>query len=117
MKSPAHSYRIKLLSEAFPGSKFIHLYRDPITVFLSSVHMFSVVREQVGLTRPDNSRLEKQIIDSMFLCYERIWDDQPMLTHDQYHELRFEDLEKQPIDELRKCYEKVIACVGPYRFI
>jgi hypothetical protein len=107
LKSPAHSFRIKLLTEIFPGAKFLHLYRDPITVFLSSVRMFSIVREQVGLTVPDNSRLEEKVIDDMLLCYRRIWEDKAKLAENQFYEMRFEDLEMNPIEELRKAYEKL----------
>jgi len=107
LKSPAHTYRIRLLVEALPGAKFIHIYRDPVTVFVSALHMFTIIRSQVGLTRADNSRLEQRIIDDMLLCYRRVWEDRAILAPDQFHEVRFEDLEKQPITELEKIYRKL----------
>lgn len=107
LKSPAHSYRIKLLLEAFPDAQFIHIYRDPITVFLSAVHMFTIIRKQVGWTKPNNSNLEQRIIEDMLLCYQHIREDQALLAQDQFHEIRFENLERNPLLELEKTYKKL----------
>lgn len=107
LKSPTHSYRIKLLAETFPGAKFIHIYRDPIAVFFSAVHTFKIQREFMGLTTPDNSRLEQEVVQDMLLCHRRIQEGKEQLPSEQFHEIRFEDLERQPIVELEKTYDKL----------
>src|SRR6185503_18547298 len=38
VKSPGHTGRIKLLLEMFPDARFVHIHRDPYTVFQSTVH-------------------------------------------------------------------------------
>ncbi len=107
LKSPAHSYRIKLLAETFPGAKFIHIHRDPIAVFFSAVHTFKIQREFMRLTTPDNSRLEREVVQDMLLCHRRIQEEKEPLPPEQFHEIRFEDLERRPIVELEKTYEKL----------
>jgi hypothetical protein len=104
LKSPAHTYRVGLLAEIFPGAKFIHIYRDPVRVFLSSVHAFSVIRRMIGLTKPDDSGLEEQVLESMLLCYQRWREDRQRLAADQFFEVRFEDLEREPLKELERVY-------------
>ena len=39
LKSPPHTCRIKLLLELFPDARFLHIHRDPYTVFQSTKHM------------------------------------------------------------------------------
>lgn len=104
LKSPTHTYRIKLLARIFPGAKFIHLVRDPITVYLSAIHTFKIQRRLIGLKKPDNSLLELEVIKDMLLCYCNIREIKESLTPDEFCEIRFEDLEKQPITEIEKIY-------------
>jgi len=107
LKSPAHSYRIKLLAETFPGAKFIHIHRDPIAVFFSAVHTFKIQRDLMGLTAPDNTRLEREVVQDMLLCHRRIQEGREPLPPEQFHEIRFEILERKPIAELEKTYDKL----------
>ena len=36
MKSPPHTGRIEVLARLFPGAKFIHIVRDPYSIFPST---------------------------------------------------------------------------------
>jgi len=104
LKSPAHSYRIRLLIQAFPGAKFIHIHRNPVDVFFSAVRTFTIQKNTFGLTKPDNSKLEQQVIEDMLLCYKRIQEDKRLLAPNQFLEIRFENLEQHPLIELEKVY-------------
>ena len=104
LKSPAHTYRIRLLARIFPGSKFIHLVRDPITVYLSAIRTFKIQRRLIGLKKPDDSKLEMDVIKDMLLCYSYLREIKESLTPDEFYEIRFEDLEKQPLTEIEKIY-------------
>src|SRR6185436_8984100 len=42
LKSPPHTCRIKLLLQIFPDARFVHIHRDPYTVFSSSRKTFLV---------------------------------------------------------------------------
>ena len=41
LKSPAHTGRIKFLLDMFPDARFVHIHRDPYTVFQSLVHTYA----------------------------------------------------------------------------
>jgi hypothetical protein len=43
LKSPPHTSRIRLLLEAFPDARFIHIHRDPYDVFRSTRHLHDAV--------------------------------------------------------------------------
>ena len=40
LKSPPHTGRIKLLLELFPDARFVHLHRNPYTIFLSTRNLW-----------------------------------------------------------------------------
>ncbi len=115
LKSPAHSYRIWLLIQAFPDAKFIHIHRNPVDVFLSAVHTFAIQKSTFGLTKPDNSDLEQQVTEDMLLCYRRIQEDRRLLASRQFVEIRFENLEQHPLIELEKVYR--ILSLGDFNLV
>src|SRR6266508_944781 len=51
LKSPPHTCRIKVLLEMFPQARFVHIHRDPYTVFQSSRKMFRASFTVSGVQR------------------------------------------------------------------
>ncbi|MBC7803590.1 MAG: sulfotransferase [Candidatus Parcubacteria bacterium] len=48
-KSPANTFRVPLLRNAFPGAKFIHVHRHPCEVVASTIRMRTVLRQHNAL--------------------------------------------------------------------
>lgn len=53
-KSPSHSFRIGLLAEMFPDSKFIRVLRDPNSVFASTRELWSQMWNIYAIAPPIN---------------------------------------------------------------
>ncbi|MGF1478600.1 MAG: sulfotransferase [Cyanophyceae cyanobacterium] len=49
IKNPVNTARIKLLLELFPKAKFIHIYRDPHIVYVSTKRMYQKMIDTWGL--------------------------------------------------------------------
>src|SRR5581483_11562630 len=62
LKSPGHTCRVKLLLELFPEARFVHIYRNPYTVFQSACHTFRAISPWWSLQRPDFSHLEERVL-------------------------------------------------------
>ncbi len=104
LKSPQHTARIKLLLEMFPGARFVHIHRNPLTVFQSSKKTFSVVIEMSRLQRLQPDGFDDWIIDQYRRMYDAFFEEREMIPNGQYHEIGFEELEANPIEEMRKTY-------------
>ena len=39
-KSPDNTAKMGMLHDLYPDAKFVHIYRDPYKVLLSTIHMF-----------------------------------------------------------------------------
>lgn len=107
LKSPTHSYRIRLLLELFPQAKFIHIVRNPYDVFNSSMYLRERLFESNTLGRPRHEDAEEDVCvmyDHLFRVFEA---DRHLVPPEQFHELRFEDLEQDPIGELAKLYAQL----------
>jgi omega-hydroxy-beta-dihydromenaquinone-9 sulfotransferase len=107
LKSPTHTYRIKLLLDLFPKAKFVHLVRDPYVLFPSTVHLWKSLYRTQGLQSPRYKGLEEYVFKNFTQMYERLDEVRPLLNTTNFHELRYEDLVTDPIAALRDIYEQL----------
>jgi hypothetical protein len=107
LKSPGHTCRIKMLLELFPGAKFVHIYRDPYAVFLSTRHMMRKAWPWWCLQRPDERNLDDRIVSQYKEVFEVFFEERGLIPPGHLHEVCFEELEKEPIGQLRRLYERL----------
>ena len=107
MKSPPHTGRIEELARLFPGAKFIHIVRDPYTVFISTRRLWISLDQAQGLQHPHHNDLDEYV----FATFERMYcgfnRQQPAIPSQQLCEIKYEDLVRDPISQLRTIYEKL----------
>jgi len=68
LKSPQHTFRLKVLNEMFPRARFVYLVRNPYEVYPSTVHFWTKVYTQYGLQRYDEERLGEQVCRRSHEC-------------------------------------------------
>lgn len=105
LKSPPHTGRIRLLLSLFPDAKFVHIHRNPYTVFQSTMHL---AIQGLPLTRLQSTsgvdwqgrtlRLYKQM-------YEAFLEERQLIPAGHFHEVCFEELEQDPLGQVRQVYE------------
>ena len=102
LKSPAHTGRLHVLLDLFPDAKFVHIHRDPYTVFQSTLHTWHQVKTFWGL---QNGQVdENRVLQDYAEVYEAFFAQRHRLTEQNYCEVRFEDLEREPIEQIRSIY-------------
>jgi hypothetical protein len=130
MKSPLHTARIPLLLAAFPDARFIHVHRNPFTIFQSTANMETKVeplfRYQFG--RP--GQLEERILRRYRLIYDSYFASRAQIPDGRlveigYAELAaapvatlehiYQELDLDPFDVARPTLEKYIASIAGYR--
>lgn len=105
MKSPSHTFRVPLLLEMFPKARFVYIYRNPLRVFLSGVHLRKTIFRENALARPPKDGYEEDVLDIYEACIETYERDKQLVPEGQLHEIRFEDLEADPLGELETTYD------------
>src|SRR5205085_11917763 len=81
LKSPTHTCRIRLLLELFPDARFVHIRRDPYTVFLSTRRLHQTVERQVGFQRHPGRDVEGYILRRYRLMYDVIVEERGLVPH------------------------------------
>lgn len=107
LKSPTHSCRIKTLLELFPDARFVHIVRDPFTVFPSTVNLWKSLYRNHGLQTPTFAGLEEHIFRTFNHLYTKLEEGERLLAPGRFHELRYEDLIHDPEGQMRLLYDRL----------
>ncbi len=107
LKSPANTSRIKILLELFPKAKFIHIYRNPYTVFLSTKNFYKKAIQIFMLQKLSDDEIEYFIFDIYKKMMKDFFKNKRLIPKKNFIETRFEDLEEDPITELNSIYTQL----------
>jgi hypothetical protein len=107
LKSPPHTARVRTLLELFPRARFIHIVRDPVNVFMSTVRLWRSLYQVQGLQVDDGHDVSEHVLSTFERMYASFDADRPLLAPDQYYEVRYEELVKDPVEQIRTMYERL----------
>lgn len=93
LKSPPHTARLPVLLELFPDAKFVHIRRDPYTLFASTLKLWKAMAEKHGLQRPDTSAAaEEKVFADFELIHRRYEEGKRLIPAGHLVEVRYEEL-------------------------
>lgn len=107
VKSPPHTFRIPILLELFPDARFVHLVRDPFTVYPSTLRTWRMLFKAFALERPGEGGAERLVLDVFLRMFLRIEATRGLVPEGRFHEIRYEDLRRDPVGRLREMYERL----------
>ena len=107
LKSPPHTARVRQLLDLFPNAKFIHIVRDPLAVFPSTVRLWKSLDDVQGLQVPTFDHLEERVLDDFCRMYDSFEADRQLIPPQNFYELHYEDLVKDPINHLHDLYQQL----------
>lgn len=109
LKSPTHTARVKTLLEVFPDARFVHIVRDPLALFPSTMRLWNTLSHVQGLQTVDGGIpwLERQILDTFTRMYERFEKDRELIPEGRLAELRYEELVADPLGQMQSVYEQL----------
>jgi hypothetical protein len=107
LKSPPHTGRLEVLSSLFPGARFVHIVRDPMTLFPSNRRLWMALDDAQGFQLPRHQHLD----DFVFTAFERMYrgfeDQRGKIPAEHLCETRYEDLVADPLAELQRIYDEL----------
>jgi hypothetical protein len=106
-KSPPNTCRIKLLLDIFPDARFVHIHRNPYTVYQSTMRMLQVGDEGFRFQRSDPARLHGRILRQYQVMYDAFFEERKLIPAGRLCEVGFEDLEADPLGTLERIYEEL----------
>lgn len=103
-KNPPNTGRIITLLELFPEAKFIHIYRNPYLVYLSTKKMRQNVLDKLALQNASKEELEHQVIHNYIGLMKSYFEQKEKIANDRLVEIKYEDLVANPIKQINYIY-------------
>ena len=107
LKSPPHTGRIGHLSEMFPGSRFIHIARNPIRLFQSTRRLWRTLDEIQGFQIPRHTNLDEFVFEAFERMYGGFEKQRANMDEKNICDLRYEDLVADPIPAMERLYDQM----------
>jgi len=105
VKNPAHTARIPFLLELFPEARFIHIYRNPLAVYLSSVSFFRRFADTYAFQRISDRELRDFVLYVYQRLMTRLFDDVPRIPQGQLAHVCYEELVADPASSVERSYQ------------
>jgi hypothetical protein len=107
IKNPVNTGRIKLLLEMYPDAKFIHIYRDPIVTYLSSVKFFTSLLPTTSLENYNDEYIINMIIQNYKRLISDYFETKNLIPEENLYEMKFEEFDEDNLIHLKGIYEKL----------
>lgn len=109
LKSPPHTARIKQILEVFPDARFVHISRDPMKLFPSTVRLWKSLSDVQTLQsyEPEYDWIEEEVFTNLTRMYEAYDRDRPLIPDGRLVEMSYESLVADPKASLRAVYEQL----------
>jgi hypothetical protein len=88
----------------FPDARFVHIHRDPYTVFQSLVHTHETGLPFARLQETDGFDWSAWIIRQYREMYDAYFEQRGLIPDGRLHELSFAELEQDPVGSMRRLY-------------
>lgn len=95
------------LQRLFPGAKFVHIVRDPWSLYPSLMHLYRTLLPIYQLDDYDWDEMEQVLVDAYRLVMGKYLRDRERIPTEQLAEVRYEDLVRDPMGELGRVYEEL----------
>lgn len=109
LKSPTHTARVRTILEVFPDAKFIHIVRDPLVLYPSTVRLWKTLSDVQGfqIPRDDAGWLENSVLNTFVRMYECFEQDRKLVPAGNITDVRYEDLVADPVGQMRQIYQEL----------
>lgn len=107
LKNPANTARIQTLLKMFPQAKFVHIYRNPYAVFLSTKNLYRQLLPVLELQKTDDREVEENILWLYRETMSKFFADKHLIPPANLIEIKYEDFIINPCQFLQQIYEKL----------
>ncbi|HHJ09525.1 MAG TPA: sulfotransferase [Bacteroidetes bacterium] len=108
IKNPVNTARIKHILKLYPDAKFLYIYRNPVSTFLSSRLFFQRLLPTITLRKLDNNAIEEMVFDVYSRLINDYLDQKNLIPQENILEIRYEDLIKDPEKCIKTIYSQLL---------
>jgi len=107
LKSLVNTAKIPVLLEMYPDAKFIHIYRDPYKVYLSTWKLYKKILPIFSFQHISSEQLDNEILFNYRALFERYFEDRKLIPNGNLVEISYEDFVKNQVKTIEVIYAKL----------
>ncbi|MCK4348162.1 MAG: sulfotransferase [Thermoplasmatales archaeon] len=107
LKSLVNTAKIPILLEMYPDAKFIHIYRDPYKVYLSTWKLYKKILPIFSFQHVSSEQLDREILFNYRALFERYLEDRKLIPKGNLIEISYEDFVKNQVKTIEAVYAKL----------
>jgi len=107
MKNPVNTARVNKILKIYPKARFIHIYRNPVVVYLSTKKFFQELIPTLQLQKTSPEQIQNMIFDLYAMLMRAYFDQRSLIPPSQLIEISFESFEKDPMNYLADIYKQL----------
>jgi len=107
LKSLVNTGKIKLLLDMFPDAKFIHIYRNPYKVYLSTWKLYRKILPLFSFQHIKIEQFDKLILKFYKEIYTKYFNEKKLIPKENLIEIKYENFVKEPLKTLESVYKKL----------
>lgn len=107
LKSLVNTAKIPILLEMYPDAKFIHIYRDPYKVYLSTWKLYKKILPIFSFQHISSEQLDREILFNYRALFERYLEDRKLIPKGNLIEISYEDFVKNQVKTIEAVYAKL----------
>jgi hypothetical protein len=108
VKNPVNTARIKHILKLYPDAKFLYIYRNPITVYLSTEKFFINLLPTLQLQHIEEGLIKEIIFDIFKKLLTDYYEQRSLIPEKNLYVLKYEEFEKHPVEEIRRIYDNLL---------
>ena len=105
LKTPTHTGRVPVLTEMFPGARFVNIVRNPYLVYQSMRNMYRKILPAQVFQEFDWAEIDDWTLEAYRSLMMRYLEDRKRISPGHLFEVRYEELDARPLEVLRSLYE------------
>jgi hypothetical protein len=106
LKNPVNMGRMLHLVDIFPEARFVHIIRNPVIVYLSTLKFLTQLFPTLQLERFTEDDISEMILEIYGKIMRDYLEELKQLGPDRLIEIRYEELVEKPLDSLEYIYEQ-----------
>jgi len=107
LKSLVDTAKIKVLIKLFPNAKFIHIYRNPYKVYLSTWKLYQKILPIFSFQHIDSETLDENILYSYQQLYKHFFSQKHLIPKQNLIEFSYETFVSNPLSHIKKIYDQL----------
>lgn len=104
LKSLVNTAKIKYILELYPDAKFIHLYRNPYEVYMSTWELYKSILPIFSFQHVDIEEFDTSILHIYKGLYTKFLKEKHLIPPENLVEIRYEDFISSPLQTMQHVY-------------